>query len=382
MFEVTKLRFNFIDLLAAPRRALKAKKIWTILIGLVIAYPLFLLFTYSAFVVDGYAPADIWNRYGLYPPFNLASGVLVSLAAIITYLVGIAILIAVVLVCATIVSRMTYRELKGDPFYSVSEGTSFFKRHWGAVFFAPIAVALIIAFFLVVAVFMAAISKIPWAGELLFIALLPVYLAGAIFTIYTAVVLLITVLYGPSIAACWEDDTLGTIFQAYTITWNQPWRIVIYSLLLAALTLAGLLVYGTAISGGYLFVKFVFGQSWLMGSELARLTAFAESLVFHGAAGLAPWVPMAGQLLNTGPAGGWEVFAGSLLALMLMISFGTVIAYGLSIVSTGQTIAYLIFKQRIDDTNLLERIDEEDQETDTATIPAPADAAGPAPADG
>ena len=51
---------------------------------------------------------------------------------------------------------------------------------------------------------------------------------------------------------------------------------------------------------------------------------------------------------------------GSILALLLLLIYGSIWAYGLAIISVGQSLAFLIYKFKTDDENLLERKDEED----------------------
>ena len=51
---------------------------------------------------------------------------------------------------------------------------------------------------------------------------------------------------------------------------------------------------------------------------------------------------------------------GSILAILLLFIYGSVFAYGLSIISVGQCLSFLIYKFKTDDENLLERKDEED----------------------
>jgi len=217
------------------------------------------------------------------------------------------------------------------------------------------------------AVIMALIGKIPFLGEVIFVGLYPLYFVGSVFVLYTAVVLGVLILYLPAILACNEDDALGSTFQAYAITWNQTWRAVVYSTLIGTLTVVGATLYGWVITAGYHFINWVFGSSWLMGSKLGPILAWAEQIVFSGYSYLFTYIP--GQFAPLSPltadvnlayVSGWEAFIGSVLAILLLLIYGSVVAYGLSIISVGQSLSFLIYKLKTDDENLLERMDEED----------------------
>lgn len=367
MFEPEKLHFNFVDLLGAPRRALKAKKIWVHLLGLAVGYPIYVALTYAALVLDGTSFVAVWERFGAYPFFQLDSGWISGALAWTVYALGVLFWLLVTLLAATVVARITYKELKGDPFYASKEGFAFLRGHWQAVIYSPVALAIIIAFFLIVAGIMALVGRIPYLGEVVFLGFYPLYFLGAGFVLYTLVVLGVLLLYVPAIVALWEEDAMGTTFQAYSITWNQAWRTLVYSGLLGGLTLGGVTLYGWAVTGTYHFLNWVFGMPWLMGGKLGPLVARAEQLVFSGYSSFFTYIPglWAGSSplaagIDLAGLSGWEWAMGSLLALLLFLIYGSVLAYGLSIITVGQSLSYLIYKFRTDDDNLLEREDEEE----------------------
>jgi len=81
VFEPEKLHFNFVDLLGAPRRALRGKKIWAHLMGLILGYAAYTVLTYLALLVDGESLSSAWDLYGIYPFFSFYSGQISSIAA-------------------------------------------------------------------------------------------------------------------------------------------------------------------------------------------------------------------------------------------------------------------------------------------------------------
>lgn len=367
MFDPETLHFNILDLLSAPRRAFKGKKIWAQLMGLAAGYAVYVLLTYTALRLDGTPLAAAWERFGIYPFFNLQGSWLGSTLAWGVYIMGAVLWLLIAMLSATAVARITYKELKGELFYSYRDGLAFTRKHWRAVVFSPVALVLLILFIMLMAGVMALIGRLPVLGEVIFVGLYPLYFAGAIFVLYSVVVLAVMLLYLPAIVALWEEDSMGSTFQAYSITWNQTWRTVVYSTLIGLLAIVSAALYGWALTAGYHFINWLFGAPWLMGDKLAPLIAKAESIVFSGYSSFFAYIP--GQLAPASPLAsgvelatlsGWQSLIGSLLAVVLVFIYGSVFAYGLSVISVGQTLSFLSFKYRIDDDNLLERPDEED----------------------
>ena len=213
MFEPEKLHFSFMDLLSSPRRALRSKKIWTQLVGLVVGYLIYLVLTYVALLIDGTSLSVAWDRWGLYPFFPLNDGTISSVGGWIFYGLGLLFWLISVLLSSTVVSRMTYKEMKGDLFYSIRDGWAFTRKHWRAVILSPLAIIVIIIFFLVLAGIMALVGKVPYVGEVVFVGLYPLYFIGAVFILYSSAVLLVLVLYLPAIVSFWEEDAMGSSFQ-------------------------------------------------------------------------------------------------------------------------------------------------------------------------
>ena len=65
----------------------------------------------------------------------------------------------------------------------------------------------------------------------------------------------------------------------------------------------------------------------------------------------------AGEILS-----GTETFSGLILSFVLFLILLSVLSYGLSVLSVGETIMFVIFKKNSDDDNLLDRKDEDELE--------------------
>ena len=110
------------------------------------------------------------------------------------------------------------KQLKGDEFYSSGDAWKYVKKHWHPVVFTSVSFIFILVFFFGLAAVFALMGKIPYVGEFLFVIPYLLYFFGAIFTIYTSIVFGISFLYAPAIISAYEEDTMGTVFNSYTIT--------------------------------------------------------------------------------------------------------------------------------------------------------------------
>lgn len=347
-----QLYFDVRDIFRAPRLALSGKKIWIFMIANLVGYVAYWILTYIAFALTGSSPVETWQAYGLFP---CLFGTGASGYAWIPYWVGVLVWFYALNLGCTAVARVAYKQLKGDEFYSSGDAWKFVKKHWHPVIFTWISFFLILLFFIVMAGIFALLGKIPYLGEFFFSLPYLLYFFGSVFTVYTAVVFLVSLLYTPAIIAAYEEDTMGAVFQSYSITWGQPWRIVLYhSVLVPAGALAAVVFYYFWI-GGYKLINLIFGQSFLMGTKLSTIIDGATALV-------CPAIFSRGPLAVSPIA--TESIAIALVAIFLFLLLVVMVSYPLSILSVGETLMFVIFKKRSDDDNLLERKDEEELETE------------------
>ncbi len=237
---------------------------------------------------------------------------------------------AIHLAC-TAVSRVTYKQLKGDEFYSSSDAWKYVKKHWHPVIFTSVSMVLILFFFIAMAAIFAMFGMIPYLGDFLFVLPYIFYLFGAIFTVYTAVVFLISFIYTPAIVGTIEEDTMGAVFNSYSITWSQPWRMIIYHAILLPISIFSLAVFKFATFSGMKLLDAVFGNEMLMGQKLANIM---------GTAGQTVWP----ENLFSSVVNNW---------------------YNLNDFYSYYT--FTIFRNNSDEDNILERKDEEELEAEEET---------------
>ena len=111
-----KLYFDVRDIFRAPRLALSGKKIIIFIQANLVGYVVYWVLNYLGAAVHGMTFSDSWAAYGLYPCV-LSLDSLSSIACTL-YWIGVAFWFYAISLGATAVSRVTYKQLKGDEFYS------------------------------------------------------------------------------------------------------------------------------------------------------------------------------------------------------------------------------------------------------------------------
>jgi len=363
------LYFDIRDIFRTPRLALSGKKIWVHLLGLGLGWVIYFIFTYLAMIANGQTITEIWNAHFLFPCLwnvNLP----VSWYAWLIYCIGLLLWVVIFLLASLAVSRITYKQLKGDEFYSSGDSVKYIKKHGTAVIMGPVSILVIMAFFVIMAIIAAWIAKWP-VLDILFLGLpYLLYFIVAVFVIYTAAVFIISLILAPSIVGTAEEDTMETVFQSYSTLWAQPWRLVFYEALVVTLGAVAVFIYSNVMIIGYRFFNLIFGQSWLMSGKLSRITEQASSYIFGGHSPLTPFISKIFNLYTPASFGlvqlpylrATEIITTVMLTIALLIIGGSAIAYLLANFSVGQSLIYIILRKKKDDEDLIERKDEDELE--------------------
>ncbi len=373
------LYYDFRDIFRAPRLALSGKKIWIFIVGNLGGFILYWISSYLSISLSGISFNDALAEYGLYPCLY---GNEAEWYSWLIYYVGISAWVLAILFSCTAVSRVTLKQLKGNDFFSSADAWSYVFKHWHAIVFSPVAVTLIIAFFILFAGVFAFVCTIPILGEFLFVVPYIIYFFGSIFTIYSLIVFFVSILYTPSIVGVYEEDTMGTVFNSYSITIGHAWRIVLYHLLLIPLLVLGLEIFSWFSMNSIGFINYIFGCEWFMGAKLTNITNYAYSLVcpqwmcdsvsslrnqLLDLFGVYFYLPSIFQVDSTIPPAAISstaTFASTLLSVSYFLIGFSIISYGLSILSVGETLMFVIFKKKSDDDDILSRKDEDEIEED------------------
>ena len=362
------LYFDYRDIFKAPRLA-GGKNIWIFLTGNLVGYVIYWTLTIFSFIlIDGISLSDIIKNSGLYPCLFGHTAPIISW---IIYWLGILIWIFCIFLSGTAVSQVTLNRLKGNDFFSSQDAWDYSKKNWHPVIFSPFAILIIIATFILFAMIFAFICKIPVLGSFLYVLPYPIYIFGSIFTIYSFIVFIISMVYVPSIVGIYEEDTMGTVFQSYAITISQPWRIILYNFILIPLSYLAITFLSWVFHASIGLMNLIFG--FVVGKPFENIFSFASSIVFPDKivnyinsrlslldlTYLIPDINISYSYLSV-----IDRLAGIILSLSLFLICLSVLSYGLSVLSVGHSLAFIIFKKISDDDNVLERKTEKELDID------------------
>jgi len=373
------LYFNFKDIFRSPRIALSGKKIWIFTTGNLIGYLFYWFISYLSLSLSGYNLSNSINKFGLYPHiFNIEA----SFYSIFIYSFGIIIWIFLLFIASTAVSRVTLQELNGNHLFSISDAWIFSLKHWKTSIFTPLTIIFIIITLLILGIFFTFLNSIPHAGSIIYFSLFPIIFFGSVFIIYTALVLINSLIYSPAIISSYEEDIMGTIFQSYSISWAQPWRVITYNFIILTLIIIGVEVFSWFCMSSCSLIYLIAKHSFFSGENFNNIINLSFELVFPNYI-IDNILYIRSIIINTD----YNYFSiihkifkiqestieqtyildficSILLSSFLFIILLSMISYSLSIFCVGQTLSFLIFKKLTDDDDILRRFRDEQIEND------------------
>jgi len=374
-----KLNYNYTDIFRAPRFALSGKKILFIIKGNLFGYIVYFIFSLFSLLSTGMSTNDIISKYGLYP---FLFGHQAEWYSWMLYFFGIFIWFFTLLYSLTGVSRIFLKQLKGNDFFSGKDAWQFVYKHRHAVFLTPVTILLIIFFFLLLASTFALIGKIPVIGELTLSLLFIFYFLGSVFTILSMFVLFTSLFYTPSIIGFYEEDTMGSVFQTYSITFSQSWRIIFYNIVLAILIVTGIEIYSWVCLNSIGLISYIFGNKFFMGDQFSIIHNHSLSVVFPNIfldtldyyktlilekinlnSGIPILFSASSNFIDIKDLSLMQTISSIMLSIVYFIIGLSVFSYGLAMLSIGQSLMFVTFKKLSDD-DLIFRTDEDEDDDD------------------
>ncbi len=369
--------FNYKDLFKAPRMAIGPQRIFLATFGIIIAHLVYLIFTYFSIMLGGFSIGAIWSRFGLFP---CTYGWSLPFYSYLLYWIGLLLTGYFLLLMNTAVSRAAYMHLRENLFYTYRQALTFTKNKALSVAGTYITFVVLILPFIIGAIIMALIGRIPWFGELLnAFATLPYIFAGMVLVFFT-LSFFVSFFFGPVIISTSEEDGFGAAVQSLHLTWGQPWRLILYGIIIIALEIFGILFFAFTLKIGLIIYSVLFMP--LMHS-LAPMLNNALRLVQLSLGSIHEWIV---SLL--GPTGSKLFYLKeNYAALQLHLHLSTVVSsyvvyfflllagymtigYGEAIANTAMVISYVIFDRKLTDTNLLTRKDSEIEEDNESEEPS------------
>ena len=375
-----KLNYNYTDIFRAPRLALSGKKILFLIKGNLFGYIAYFIFSLISLLSTGMSTQEIISKYGLYP---CLFGHQAEWFSWLVYFFGISIWFFALMLSLTGVCRIFLKQLKGNDFFSGKDTSKFVFKHRYAVILTPITMLLIITFFLLLAFIFALIGKIPIIGNLTLPILYILYFLGSVFTILSTFVLFTSLIYTPSIIGLYEEDTMGSVFQTYSITFSQPWRILFYNIILAILIFIGIEIFSWICLNSIGLISYIFGQNVFMGDQFSVIHNHSLSVVFPNIIvdtfvhyktlilekiNLNSGIPLlfspSTNLAGLNDLSVIETISSILLSIVYFTIALSVFSYGLAMLAVGQSLMFVTFKKLSDDDDLIFRADEDDDTDD------------------
>ena len=375
------LQNNFKDLFRAGRVAFSLQRVWINFFGLAIGYGVYLIFTYLSFLTAGKTFLAMWDRYGLFPCLFGNEYPWFSWAI---FIIGSLLLLMMVLVTNTAVSRAVYMNLKGETFYTWKEAYKFAMKNMASILGAPVAIGGVIILFVIGALVMGLVGKIPFVGELITSTMTLFYMGAGLFVFFLGLVLVIALILVPSIIATTDEDGFEAVFQSFSLSTGQPVRLITYLFIVCAIEFLAFCIMAFSAKEAWFIYSDLFAIS--MGDKFTQIGQQAMYYTQYTLAASRPWIDYYLQDLSgfvyfskdfipVADLSAWSTFCSYIFAIFLLMVGGLVVAYAEATGNAGLTLMYLVMRQKHDGENLLER-KEEDDEFETEDTPATEDSSG------
>ena len=339
------------DVFSAPRHALSLTKILIFFRANLVGYSIYLFANYLSLILAGLTLNEIWTNEGLYPcahTYNIPwYSMMLFWGSVINWILMIYGSIGVA-------AKHTISELKGDYFLSANEAHEEVEKNWLPMVFGTISILLILAFYIVMASIFGLISKIPYIGGLFFSLTYLIHVFGAIFAIFTIFVLLVSLVYSPIIVSCLNEDSMGTVFNAYMIAWRFPLQIILYNLIFIPIIFVGMSFFSIVILAGLKTVNILFGHSLLMGQELLEITsmAYSKSIPFDilskfYSEDISSFINSFLISFDTFTLSTGKALSTIMITVFTLCTVLITLSYSLSILSVGQVLIFNVFQKRV-----------------------------------
>ena len=369
---MTQLRFDLRDLFRSARLGFSLQRMWLAFMGVGVGYGLYVLFTYLSFLVNGNSLTEMWNYYGLLPCLFTQESV--QWYSWIVFFVGAVLLLLAYLITNTAIARASYMLLKGNNFYTWRESFAFAFRKAGSIISTPIAIVVMAALFVVGGLVIGLLARvIPFVGELGATLFTLFWFVAALVLFFLLLVLGVSLLLVPAIIATTDEDAFEAVFQCFSTIWSQPLRFIFYEVLIGLITIISTGIFAFIAKQSFVLMSDIFAVSWAFGDKFINIASHGQYLVQKWTFLYQNWIsavymdftphlffarefyPIIGMSsVSTISA---YFFAFSILAIGWWVE-----SYGMAVFSVGQTLAYLNFRQKKDNENLLERKDNEEEE--------------------
>jgi hypothetical protein len=347
------MHFNYKDLAKAPRMAFSFKMIWIGIVGFLASWLVYNIFLFLASLFSGVSFLNM--HYMIYSVQKVSLFSQFSVFGIILFIIGLISSICIMFLSYVAMARAAYMNLREELFYSWLDAYKWALKKWISIIGTYITFIILIAMFVIGAIVMSYIGKIPYIGSFITAVFSIPYILAGMLLVYIVIGFLVSLVYAPSIIATYDEDALGAVFQSFSSLASQPFRTFWYYFLTRFLNAFFSVLYVLGLLAGVIVFTKLFSVG--MGQSMESLFKAGTLLALKILGG-----PVHIFLQNTWVSGIQEQTA-FLPTLIFGISFFVLIlsvpAYSMAVDISGFTISYVIIEKLKDDENLLERKDEE-----------------------
>ncbi len=363
--EVTNLHFNYKDVFRAGRLGFSAKKIWLAFLGLLIAHIGYGILSYLAHITGGIEISEIWEIYRLVPMYPTG----LPWFSWIIWIIAFLWYLFVSLISGVAISKVTYEQLKGDEFFEIKEAIKFALKSGKSTILAPVVLTLFMLALVIMGLILALITWVPYFGQLFFAVMSILAFAVCLFILYLAIVTVVSLIIGPSIVGETGNDTFDTLFESFSVVNDQPWRFVVYEILLIFVVLIGVGILGFFSAKAIFLGQDVIGliispekldNLLINAAYYVKITVpplFPES--WHNLfSGYLESIRMTNLLYPPNYLPAYETWSGAITSFILGIVYYFIVLFvkslGVAILWAGNTVIFTVLVKKKDDKNLLE----------------------------
>ncbi|MGB5105805.1 MAG: hypothetical protein WBP42_03725 [Candidatus Zixiibacteriota bacterium] len=355
----SNLRYDFWDILKAPRIALSGKSLLAQARPLVYGYVAFMVCSYLGLLLQGQSFDFAWHTYGLFP---VCGHELPRWYAHAVFVLGIVVAIGFYDYGTLTVAKLAFEELRGNYFFSRKAAA---QDAFGNLLPLWVSAGLIVLLIVVLGVLQGVASLaslIPGIGEILYSILYVVpFFLWSLFLVFLAFGLVTSILTLPAIVVARGRETFGATFYIYNVIWTQPLRWL-------AMTAGGLVLakLGTFVLG-YFFMRALqltnYLAIWSGGEKMQNVLTAAHNMleparpVWQFLTTLYPGSSIGYDFVSAGgqySASDAESVAALIIALGLIAILILILSYGLNIVTNSQLLAFLLVSYAEDKVKLTE----------------------------
>jgi hypothetical protein len=361
MKTTSTLRYDFWDILKAPRLALSGKYLLAQARPLCYGYVAYLALTYLAMLVEGGTLSAIWGGYALFPFVSLGLSHWYGWAI---WIVGIIIAVGFYDYGNMTVAKLALEELKGNSFFTCKEAAAEARTNLRTLW---VAAALLMTLVVVLSLLQGVIGLvvlIPYVGEIIYAVIFAVpFVLWSLFVVFLAFGLTTAIFTLPAIVTAREKDAFGATFYIYNIIWTQPLRWVSQTAVGLILAKLGIFVFGyflmRALQLTYLTTSLFSGEKVknIVSAGCFALSPVQEVLRFFSSlypGSTIDWLPsaMRGLEFSLASQPTTEGIASLIILIALIAIWIIVISYGINIITCSQLIGFIYIRKCEEGENL------------------------------